>query len=77
MYLSTWKYIEDYICLCFLILVLLKFLVFKSNDLTGLSEKDKFTEGRLIGMMNNVKEIQEKFKNQITKIFDLNNDNLS
>ncbi|MEA4115467.1 hypothetical protein VBM87_01555 [Mycoplasma sp. 744] len=43
-------------------LVLLKFLVFKINDLTGLSGKDKFTEGRLIDMMNNVKEIQEKIQ---------------
>nr|WP_051617846.1 transposase [Mycoplasmopsis iners] len=77
MYLSTWKHIEGYICLCFLSLVLLKFLVFKINDLTGLSGKDKFTEGRLIDMMNNVKEIQEKFNNQITKTFELNDDNLS
>ncbi|MEA4115454.1 IS1634 family transposase [Mycoplasma sp. 744] len=76
-YLSTWKHIEGYICLCFLSLVLLKFLVFKINDLTGLSGKDKFTEGRLIDMMNNVKEIQEKFNNQITKTFEINDDNLS
>ncbi|MFV9451417.1 hypothetical protein ACNF36_00605 [Mycoplasma sp. 4463] len=71
MYLWTWRHIEGYICFCFLSLVLLKFLVFKTNDLTGLSRKDKFIENRLIDRMNNVKEIQEKFKNQAKKTINI------
>ncbi|MEA4206224.1 hypothetical protein VBM89_01700 [Mycoplasma sp. 1199] len=71
MYLSTYRHVKGYICFCFLRLVLLKFLVLKINDLTGLSRKDKFTENRLIDRMNNVKEIQEKFKNQTNKTINI------
>ncbi|MEA4162643.1 hypothetical protein [Mycoplasma sp. 4404] len=68
MYLSTYWHIECYICLCFLSLVLLKFLVFKTNDLTGLSRKDKFTENRLIDRMNKVEEIQENSTIKLMKL---------
>ncbi|MGY5139252.1 IS1634 family transposase [Mycoplasmopsis gallinarum] len=71
MYLSTWKHIIGYICICFLSLVLLKFLVFKINDLTGLSGKDKFTEYRLIEMMKNVISVEEKFNGKTIKTFNL------
>ncbi|OAB48721.1 Transposase [Mycoplasmopsis gallinarum] len=71
MYLSTWKHIIGYICICFLSLVLLKFLVFKINDLTGLSGKDKFTEYRLIEMIKNVISIEEKFNGKTIKTFNL------
>ncbi|TNK92085.1 IS1634 family transposase, partial [Mycoplasmopsis pullorum] len=76
MYLETWKHIEGYICLCFLSLVLLKFLVFKINDLTGLANKDKFTDERLINMIKYVKEIEEYFDDKIVKTTKINNDAL-
>ncbi|WP_180337851.1 IS1634 family transposase [Mycoplasmopsis pullorum] len=76
MYLETWKHIEGYICLCFLSLVLLKFLVFKINDLTGLVHKDKFTEHRLITMMKDVKEIEEYFNDKIIDTKEIQNSKL-
>ena len=76
MYLSTWKHITGYICLCFLSLVLMKFLVFKINDLTGLSKKDKFTEHRLNQIIKDVVEVEEKFNNKTVKIFDIKDKSL-
>ncbi|EGS28988.1 IS1634 family transposase [Mycoplasmopsis anatis] len=43
MYLSTWNHIKGYICLSFLSLVMIKFLVNQINKFTGLSGDDKFT----------------------------------
>lgn len=77
MYLSTWKHITGYICICFLNLVLMKFLVFKINDLTGLIGKDKFTETRLIQIINDVIEVEEKFNQKTVKVFDIKDKSLN
>ncbi|QIW62369.1 IS1634 family transposase [Mycoplasmopsis gallinacea] len=76
MYLSTWKHIAGYICICFLSLVLMKFLVFKINDLTGLFQKDKFTEHRLTEMMKNVMSIEERFNGKTIKSIDVIDDSI-
>ncbi|MFL1036922.1 transposase, partial [Mycoplasmopsis synoviae] len=54
-YLQTWKHIEGYICLCFLALVLLKFLDYQINYSTGLEDKNKFTINKIVKIIQNVK----------------------
>ncbi|MFV8478241.1 IS1634 family transposase [Mycoplasma sp. B6400] len=73
MYLSTWKNIQGYICLCFLSLVMLKFLTYKINDFLGLAKKDKITTSRIITMINDVKQVEQYFDKKLINTVEIKN----
>ncbi|MEA4115517.1 transposase [Mycoplasma sp. 744] len=66
-YLQTWKHIEGHICLCFLALVLLKFLVYQINYSTDLEDKNKFTINKIIKIIQNVKVLEHYSEKNFNK----------
>ncbi|WP_082071145.1 IS1634 family transposase [Mycoplasmopsis synoviae] len=72
-YLQTWKHIEGYICLCFLALVLLKFLVYQINYSTGLEDKNKFTINKIVKIIQNVKVLKHYSEETLIKSIKIKN----
>ncbi len=58
MYLSTWNHIVGYICLCFISLVFLNYIIYILNSKLGLTGKSKITEHKVINVIKEVKEIE-------------------
>lgn len=75
MYLSSWNHIKGYICLSFLSLVMIKFLVFQINNWTGLSDKDKFTVEKLISVMKDVKKAEKYYDGKLIESLEIKNTN--
>ncbi len=50
MYLSTWNHIVGYVCLCFISLVFLNYIIYILNLKLGLTEKSKITEHKVINV---------------------------
>ncbi|WP_408633929.1 IS1634 family transposase [Mycoplasmopsis anatis] len=73
MYLSTWNHIKGYICLSFLSLVMIKFLVYQINKFTGLSGDDKFTVEKIISIMRDVKETEKYFDGKLIETLEIKN----
>lgn len=72
-YLQTWKHIEGYICLCFLALVILKFLVYQINYSTGLEDKNKFTINKIVKIIQNVKVLEHYSEETLIKSIKIKN----
>lgn len=73
MYLSSWNHIKGYICLSFLSLVMIKFLVYQVNKHTGLSEKDRFTVEKITSIMKDVKEAERYYDGKLIESFEIKN----
>lgn len=75
-YLSTWNHIKGYICLCFISLVFLNYLIYILNNTLGLAGKSKITEHKLINVIRDVKELEIYIDKQKVQSIDIFNDEL-
>ncbi len=76
MYLSTWNHIVGYICLCFISLVFLNYIIYILNSKLGLTEKSKITEHKVINLIKEVKEIEVFVNKQKIETIQVYNDEL-
>ncbi|WP_152908070.1 IS1634 family transposase, partial [Mycoplasma sp. HU2014] len=76
MYLSTWNHIVGYICLCFVSLVFLNYVVYLLNSRLGLQGKNRITEHKMINVIKDVKEIEVFVNKQKTETIQVFNDGL-
>ena len=76
MYLSTWNHIVGYICLCFVSLVFLNYVVYLLNSRLGLQGKNRITEHKMINVIKDVKEIEVFVNKQKTETIQVFNDEL-
>ncbi|WP_081847788.1 IS1634 family transposase [Ureaplasma diversum] len=77
MFLSTWKHITGYICLCFIALVFLNYLIYIINDKLGLEGKDRITEHKIINVIKDVKEVETFINKQKVNVIQIFNDGVS
>ncbi|WP_429997339.1 transposase, partial [Mycoplasmopsis bovis] len=76
MYLSTWNHIVGYICLCFISLVFLNYIIYILNSKLGLTGKSKITEHKVINVIKEVKEIEVFVNKQKIETIQVYNDEL-
>ncbi|WP_215489713.1 IS1634-like element IS1634 family transposase [Mycoplasma mycoides] len=76
MYLSTWNHIVGYICLCFISLVFLNYIIYILNSKLGLTGKSKITEHKVINVIKEVKEIEAFVNKQKIETIQVYNDEL-
>ncbi len=76
MYLSTWNHIVGYVCLCFISLVFLNYIIYILNLKLGLTEKSKITEHKVINVIKEVKEIEVFVNKQKIETIQVYNDEL-
>ncbi|VEU66776.1 Uncharacterised protein (plasmid) [Mesomycoplasma conjunctivae] len=76
-YLSTWNHIIGYICLCFISLVFLNYLIYILNNTLGLAGKSKITEYKLINVIRDIKELEIYIDKQKVQSIEIYNDELS
>lgn len=62
--LLTINHIEAYICLCFITLIYLNYLIYKINDQLKLEDQYKITEEKLFDVLYNIKELEVLINNQ-------------
>ncbi|WP_170218551.1 transposase, partial [Mycoplasmopsis mucosicanis] len=72
-YLSTWNHIVGYICLSFITLVFLNFILNMINKKTGLTGKSKITEHKLKEMIFDVKSVNTFIHNHISTSVEIKN----
>lgn len=76
-YLSSWNHIIGYICLCFISLVFLNYLIYILDNTLGLAGKSKITEHKLINVIRDVKELEIYIDKQKVQSINIYNDELS
>ncbi len=58
MYLSTWNHIVGYICLCFISLVFLNYIIYILNSKLGLTGKSKITDIKWLMLSKKLKKLK-------------------
>lgn len=77
MFLSTWKHITGYICLCFVALVFLNYLIYVINKKLEFDSNNKITEQKIINVIKEVKEVEIFINDQKIETLEIFNDELS
>ncbi|AJQ45679.1 transposase [Ureaplasma diversum] len=72
-YLSKYEHILGYLCLCFVSLVFLRFILHWMNDELVAQGLEKITEQKLVEIVNDVKSIKEIVNNMVVQEIDFVN----